>query len=435
MNVTTEPPEHCEVLMTVEMDEQEADNLLKTAARRIARQVQIPGFRPGKAPYRQVVQRVGEDAVRSEALEDLGERVFKEALEQSELEPFSPASMEDISWSPLVMKVRVPVEPMVDIGDYRAQRMEAEPVEVGEDDVDEALAELQDEHATWNPVERPAELGDTMVTDIEERDGDRVLKADEEVEYELVAVDEDDAQPDLTTPLLGLSAGDEKTFDVSYPESNNNPDHAGKEITFSVKVNQVIEGKTYPLDDDFAQCVGDFGNIEELKAKLAQDLRRKAESEADARVAGKMLEHIIDNADPLEWHQSLEERMLDRWLEDVDSSLQKNGLTLDKYLAIQKKTLEQFRDEYRSRAQTRIRRTLVAAELIKQEGLSVEGEEVIDRIGQISLTAGERGDDLRQALATEHGVTTVAQNMLDVKLQERLVQIAKGEAEVEAKAK
>ena len=438
MNVTTEPPEHCEVLMTVEMDEQEADNLLKTAARRIARQVQIPGFRPGKAPYRQVVQRVGEDAVRSEALEDLGERVFKEALEQSELEPFSPASMEDISWSPLVMKVRVPVEPMVDIGDYRAQRMEAEPVEVGEDDVDEALAELQDEHATWNPVERPAELGDTMVTDIEERDGDRVLGKGEEVEYVLVAVDEDDARPDLTTPLLGLSAGDEKTFDLFYPESNSNPDYAGKEIAVSVKVHRVMERETYPLDDDFAQSVGDFGNIEELKAKLAQDLRQKGESEADAQVAGKMLEHIIDNADPLEWHQSLEEGMLDRWLEDVDSNLQENGLTLDVYLATQKKTPEQFREEYRPSAQARIRRMLVISELIKQEGLSVEGEEVIDRIGQMSLMAGERGDNLRQALATEDGVTAVAQKMLDAKVQERLVQIAKGEgeakAEVEAEA-
>ena len=77
---------------------------------------------------------------------------------------------------------------------------------------------------------------------------------------------------------------------------------------------------------------------------------------------------------------------------------------------------------------------MVAAELIKQEGLSVEGEEVIDRVGQISLMAGERGDNLRQALATEDGVTTVAQNMLHVKLQERLVQIAKGEGEAEAKA-
>ncbi len=434
MNVTTEPPENCEVLMTVEMDEQEADNLLKAAAGRIARQVQIPGFRPGKAPYRQVVQRVGEDAVRSEALEELGERVFKEALEQSELEPFSPASMDDISWSPLVMKVRVPVEPMVDIGDYRAQRMEAEPVEVGENDVDKALAELQDEHATWTPVERPAELGDRMVMDVEERDGDRVLETDEKVEYELVAVDEDDARSDFTTPLLGLSAGDEKTFDLSYPESNSNPDYAGKEITVSVKVHQVMEGETYPLDDDFAHSVGDFGNIEELRAKLAQDLRQKGESEADAQLADKMLVHIIDNANPLEWHQSLEEGMLDRWLEDVDSNLQENGMTLQLYLATQKKTREQFREEYRPSAQARIRRMLVISELIKQEGLSVEGEEVIDRIGQMSLTAGERGDNLRQALATKDGVTAVAQKMLDAKVQERLVQIAKGEAEVKDKA-
>ena len=98
LNVTTDPLENCEVLMTVEVDQKQTDKLLKSAAGRISRQVRIPGFRPGKAPYRVIVQRFGEEVIRNEALEDLSKSVFEQALEQADVEPYAPASLEDVTW-------------------------------------------------------------------------------------------------------------------------------------------------------------------------------------------------------------------------------------------------------------------------------------------------------------------------------------------------
>ncbi len=434
LKVTTESLENCEVLMTVEVDEQQTDKLLKAAAQRISKQVKIPGFRPGKAPYRMMVRRVGEETVRDEAMEDLSQSVFKQALEQAELEPYAPASMEDVSWDPLVMKVRVPVAPIIELGDYRALRMEAEPVEVSEAEVDEALKNLQEEYAVWNPVERPAQLGDMVTMAVKEQIGEDVLGDEENVEYELAEKEEDGSGPDLTTPLLGLSAGDEKEFSLTYPQSFSDSRYAGKEVAVSVKVHGVKEKEIYPLDDDFAQTVGDFDTLQELKEKLTEDIRQQKEREADDELSQEALKQLLEDAERIEWPKVLEEEEIDQMLSEQDRKLQQSGLNLDTYLSIQKKTREQLREEFRPAAQERLRRSLALSKLVELEDLSVAGHEVSGQIDRLSLMAGERGSELRQALATPDNVQYIVNDLLTSKALERLVQIVKGEAETETGA-
>jgi trigger factor len=431
LKVTTESLENCEVLMTVEVDEQQTDKLLKVAAQRISKQVKIPGFRPGKAPYRMIVRRVGEETVHDEVMEDLSQSVFKQALEQAELEPYAPASMENITWDPLVMKVRVPVAPIIELGDYRAMRMEVEPVEVSEAEVDETLKNLQEEYAVWNPVERPAQLGDMVTMAVKEQIGEDVLGDEENAEYELTEKEEDTSGPDLTTPLIGLSAGDEKEFSVTYPQSFSDSRYAGKEVAVSVQVHGVKEKELYPLDDDFAQTVGDFDTLQELKEKLTEDIRQQKEREADDELSQEALKQLLENAERIEWPKVLEEEEIDQMLSEQDRRLQQSGLNLDTYLSIQKKTREQLREEFRPAARERLRRSLALSELVELEDLSVAGHEVSGQIDRLSLMAGERGDELRQALATPDNVQYIVNDLLTSKALERLVQIVKGEAETE----
>jgi trigger factor len=418
-------------MMTVEVDEQQTDKLLKAAARRIAGQVRIPGFRPGKAPYRLIVQRFGEDVVREEALEDLSKSVFEQALKQADVEPYAPAQLEDVSWDPLMMKVRVPVAPVVELGEYRAMRMEVEPVEVSEAELNEALEKLQDEYATWNPVERPAQLGDLMTMSVKERVGDETLAENENIEFELAEVDEDSESPDLTTPLIGLSAGEENEFSVTYPESVRDPRYAGKEVSVSVEVYSVKEKEVYPLDNDFAQTVGDFDTLEELKEKLTEDIGRRKQREADNELGEEALQQLIENAERIEWPKALEEDEIDQALEEQDRRLQGSGLSLDTYLSMQKQTREEFREDLRDAVEERLQRSLVISKLVELENLSVEGHELTDQIDRMSMMAGERGAELREALTTPDGLRRVASDLLASKVMERLVQIVKGEAEDE----
>jgi trigger factor len=432
LKVTTEPLENCEVLMTVEVDEQQTVKLLKAGAQRISKQVTIPGFRPGKAPYRIIVQRFGEEVVQNEVLEDLREPVFKQALEQAELEPYAPALMEEVTWDPLVMKVRVPVAPIVELGDYRALRLEAAPIEVGESEVEQALARLQEDYAAWNPVERPAQWGDLVTMDVKEQIGDDVLAEQENVQYELAEeMDEDESRPDLTTPLIGLSAGDEKEFPVAYPETWDDSRYAGKEITVSVKIHSVKEKELYPLDDDFAQTVGDFDTLQQLKDELSEDIRQQKQREADSELAEEALKQLTANAERVEWPKTLEEEEIDQALAERDREFQRSGLSLDTYLSIQKQTREQLREEFRPAIQERLRRSLVLGKVVELEDLSIAGHEVTDQIDRLSMMAGERRGELRQALTTSDNMQRIANDLLVSKAMERLVQIVKGQTETE----
>jgi trigger factor len=296
------------------------------------------------------------------------------------------------------------------------------------------LKNLQEEYAVWNPVERPAQLGDMVTMAVKEQIGEDVLGDEENVEYELAEKEENGSGPDLTTPLIGLSAGDEREFSVTYPPSFSDSRYAGKEVAVSVKVHGVKEKELYPLDDDFAQTVGDFDTLQELKEKLTEDIRQQKEREADDELSQEALKQLLENAERIEWPKVLEEEEIDQMLSEQDRRLQQSGLNLDTYLSIQKKTREQLREEFRPAAQERLRRSLALSKLVELEDLSVAGHEVSGQIDRLSLMAGERGSELRQALATPDNVQYIINDLLTSKALERLVQIVKGEAETETEA-
>ena len=220
VKVTTEELEQCEVLLTVEIEPKKEKDMLNKAAKRIAREVRIPGFRPGKAPFNVVVRRFGLEAVQQEALEQSVDKMLEKALEDVNVEPYAQIQLDSIEWDPLTIKVKVPTKPVVELSNYRDIRLDAVDVEVTEEDVQQTLENLQEQTATWNPVERAAKLGDLVSMSVVEKDGDEILAEHESVEHELEdpAEHEGHDHPDLTTPLLGLEAGDEKTFSLAYPE-------------------------------------------------------------------------------------------------------------------------------------------------------------------------------------------------------------------------
>jgi FKBP-type peptidyl-prolyl cis-trans isomerase (trigger factor) len=190
----------------------------------------------------------------------------------------------------------------------------------------------------------------------------------------------------------------------------------------------------FPLDDEFAQMVGDYSSLDQLKQKLTENLRQQKHNRAETALADQALQHIVEQAPRVEWHKSLEDRMLDRVLEDEDRLLKQQNLNLDTYLSAQQKTREGVRKELRPAMQQRLRRSLVVNELVKREGLSVEGNEIAEQIDSLSFLAGERGSQLRQMLTSSQGVEHVANELLNGKLRERLVQIVTGQLPAEQPA-
>ena len=167
MKVETERLENCQMALTIEVDEERTQRALRKVARRISRQAKIPGFRPGKAPYNVVAGMFGKDVLYQEVLDELGNTVYEEALKETGLEPFGQAQLTDYETDPLVLKMVVPLVPVVELGDYRQMRLEPEEEAAREEEIDETLRRIQEQNTFWEPVKRAAQWGDLAIVDIE----------------------------------------------------------------------------------------------------------------------------------------------------------------------------------------------------------------------------------------------------------------------------
>jgi trigger factor len=310
-------------------------------------------------------------------------------------------------------------------------RLEAEPVEVTDEDIQNTLKEIQEQTATWIPVERPSQLGDLISMTVTEKDGDEILAENESVEHELVALDQDEeeSQPDLTTPLLGLSAGETKTFTVTYPEDFNNEKYAGKEITISAEVSGVKEKELDPLDDEFAQEMSDFETLDELKEDIRQNLLEQRQRRRDLDLGNELLDKILeDGVEQLEWPVALEEEEIDDEIERSERQLKNMGLTLDSYLQMQNKSKEEWQEELRPRIVNRLKRGLVLSKIAELEELEVSQAEILQHAKALADYSGA-GDQLWQAiLSSQTQQGAVASDVLSNKAILRLGAIARGEA-------
>jgi trigger factor len=429
VKVTTEALARCETLLTLEIDADHQEKLLKKAAQRISREVRVPGFRPGKAPYNVIVRRFGMETLQSQALEQSVEELVKEGVKEANITPFAQIKVDDVAWNPLTVKIIIPTKPVVELGEYRNIRLEVRPIEVSDEDVVEALLRLQDQRATWAPVERPAALGDLISMTVTEKEGETVLSEPQAVEYELKALAEDqtDKQPDLTTPLLGSSAGENKTFTITYPQNFSNEEYAGKEVTFAVEVSGVKQKELDPLDDDFAKQIGEYETLDALKSKIREDIHQSRQRQNDVELGAKALDQIVEQAEKIEWPVGMEEEQIDQETEHVKHHLKEASLTLDDYLRVNNRSLEQWREETRERVISQLKRGLVMSKLVELENLEVSQMEILQQAKLMADLFGGGDRVWQNIMSSESRQSVIANELLSNKIVQRLAVIAKGE--------
>ncbi len=424
MKVTTETPKDCEVLLTVEIDDQRKDKLLQKAARRIAKQVRIPGFRPGKAPYNFMVNRFGLEAIQDEAMEELTSTVFQSALEEADVTPYAMASLESIDWDPLVMKIKVPTEPIVELGNYRDIQLDFEEATVSAEEIDRELEHLQEHYATFTPIERPAETGDLVSVSVTEKDtvtGD-VLSEDEPMDITLREAAEDNDGPDWATHLAGLSAGDEAAFTHTFDDDYPNEQYAGKTVEILAQTEAVKVKETIELNDEFAGLVGDFDTLDDLKAQIEKDLAARKQRNIDEDLLETMLQRVVDEAKVIKWPAIMEDQEIDSTL---DYQRKQAGLDMDSYLKTQGKPYEELRDEKREIVRKSLRRALALSKVVDLEGLEINGAELRQQADLLVMLSGGTAEATR-AFKSPEGLRNLGNNMLSDKARGRLLAIAKG---------
>jgi trigger factor len=436
MKVTTERLENCQVNVIVELDAAEIDKKLRQTARRISREFNVPGYRKGRAPFHAVVRVFGREAIQQEALEDFGNDLYEQALEEIEYEPYEVGELKEVEWDPFHMTILVPIEPVVELGDYRSVRVPLEPEPVTDEDIEARLAEFQQEHTESVPVERPAALGDEVVIDLEGRVGDKLIMSNENQEIRLEAGGRI-PMPGFHEEVVGMSPGEDKTFTLTVPEDDFEEEVAGQEATIDVHLHTVREEDVPPLDDDLALMVGDYDTLDDLRAALREETETEALQRAESEYLDRVLEAMIEGADRIEYPPQAIDREADYVLQQMERNLAAQGMQLDRFLTMIGKTREAYKQELRPAAEERLRHRLVLREVAEREDLTVEEEEIQAEVDRMMEGMGEEAGELGELLQSEVGRMSVKDDLLSTKVQERVVEIGKGEApplEVKAEA-
>ena len=381
--IAKEVLESCEALITVEIEESAVQNAMQKAARNIARENPFPGFRKGKVPYNMVLNRVGAPMLRRDAAELLLDEIYAEMLKQAEVDPVGPGSLDNIQLEPLVLKIRVPLAPVVELEDITDLRLEMESHEISDAELDEALGHIQEEHTTSQPVSRPADIGDRMTLERVE------AKANEEVflhEHDVnIVLDPQDHSiiPGMVEALVGLSAGEEKMFHLTLPEDFSEPELRNADAEFVVHVESVGVPSKPALDDAFASTVGNFETLDALKADLRKRMQAYKHEQAHEAYHKALLEALVARA-KVQYPEVLLQEELNDMLASIKVRVpQQFHMPWEDFLRLQGTTEEQFRETLRPGAGKRLTENLLLEEVARREGITISEQDLRENYRQL----------------------------------------------------
>ena len=422
LKITKEETSPLEVTLTIELESSDVEPFLDKAYRRVSNRVQIPGFRPGKAPRAIVENHVGRDALVRDSLESILQDSLGKAVEEEDLHTFGEPGLELVTTDPVSFKAVLSLEPVVDLGDFRSIRLEPEPVEVTGDEVDKVIEQLRYDSAPWEPADRPVQFGDLATLDVQGViEGDTMLD-DKDVDF-IPDKDNNAPFPGFSVYLEGTAKGEDKEFTLPVPNDYRDSSIAGKECHFKVKVKELKHKLLADVDDEFAKGIGEgHESLEALRAKVVEDLKSEAERTAERSFQEKSFEELLKGV-TVETSDLTINREIDRLMEEQSQALKNHKMDMDSYLKSVGKSIEELRDEARIPAQERLKRALVLRDLAEEEGIEVAPEEIDAEVA--SLTSGVSGSSSQmiEALNSENARGSIGSAIFTRKVLERLTQI------------
>lgn len=427
MKITQEEVVDRQTVLNIELEEDDLDTYLDQGYRKVAPRLAIPGFRKGKAPRRIVEQFVGREALLNEVFDTMLPEITGRAIDEQSIEAGGLPSIELEDMDPITFKATVPLVPEISLGNYKEIVVEEEPANVSEEDIQQRLEQIQHSMASWEPVERSVQMGDlvTMQT-TGEVDGENMM--DEKDAVLFLDEDSDRPFPGFAQHLVDMAQEESKDFTLSIPEDFGDEKLAGKEVAFSVTVGEIKERILPELDDEFAKGVGDgYDSFEALRAEIETDANKAAESSATQKYNDAVMEAFL-NGVSIEVAPVMVGHEVTHMEGERSRVLSQINVRMDDYLRSIGKTEEEMRDELKSEAEQRIKRTFAMSKLAEEEGIEVTEEDVEERIKEILANNTQDTEELPvQPEFTDEMRESLNRVLSTEKALERLVTIARGD--------
>jgi trigger factor len=419
VKVTVEKLPGSEARFDVDFTWEDLEKASDKAFRKIVQKIDVRGFRRGKAPRSLVERQVGKDYIYQEGLEELMNETYRNALKDNEITPLDKPDIDAPELEigqPYHFSVTVPVVTPVELGDYSSLHFEREEAAVTSEEVEKQIEALRNSKATWEEVERPAQMGDRVTVDLKLTiEGEKISDLTNNP-FELTT-ERHGLFTGMDESLVGMSAGENKTFTTTIPADYTNAKLAGKEGQYEVTLHK-IEVKNVPeLDDALAQEVSNSGisSVEDLRKAISDELLADKKRRANTALREKILQAVIEQSTFAIHHLMIEQEQEDM-LHMLTHSLEDQHMSLDQYLMLMRKSREEYLKDIEPQAEERVKQQLVLDEIRKQEKIEVTPEEV-EVMARVYARLG-------QAMPrSESQLRVLAESILREKTFERLVEL------------
>jgi trigger factor len=407
--------------LSVEVPFEELNPSLDAAYKKIAQQINVPGFRRGKVPPAVIDRQVGRGAVLDQAVNEVIPAKYVEALQEHSLTPLAQPDIEVTRFEDnetLEFTAEVEIRPEITLPDYDGVHAQVEDIELSDADVDEQVEALRERFATLTDVERPAADGDFVVLDLRAtRDGEPIEGA--EVNAMSYKVGRGGMLDGLDEALVGMSAGDEKTFASELVGG----DLVGESVDVSVSVSQVQEQELPELDDEFAQMASEFDTVEELTADVRERLGRGKRLEQAASARDAVLEQLLEKVEiPLP--ETIVTDELNARRQGIEQQLAYAGIGMEKYLEDEGQTVEEFEADLDRRVRDAVAAQFILDEVAKVEEFGIDQAELSEHLVRRAQQSGQDPQEFANHMFEHNHIPDLVQEILRGKALARIVESA-----------
>ena len=399
----TEKQEHSVVALTIEITKAEFEAAKDKAFKKTGKNITVPGFRKGHAPRKMIEKLYGEGVFFEEAFNIIYPDAMDMAVEKSGIKPVGRADVDlgdPAEEGGLTIIAKVPVEPEVELGEYKGVEVEKETVKVPAADVKAELNRLAQRNARTETVDRKAKKNDTVDIDFE---GfvDGVAFEGGKAEHHALTLGSGTFIPGFEDQLIGCKAGDEKDVVVTFPEEYHAKELAGKEAVFKCKVHKVEETILPEIDDEFAKDVSDTcETLDDLKKEITERLKKERQEAADHAFEEKVLDAVIENM-KADIPQAMIESQIDSIVQDFSYRLQMQGMQLDQYLKMSGTEMGAFRAMFREQAEHQVKSRLVLEKVAELENIAVSDTELEEEYAKMAEQYGMEVDKVKSIVSAE----------------------------------
>ena len=422
MKVTLEKEKENLVKLDITIPAKDAVDAYNSAVKRIAQYVNIDGFRKGKA-RRQVVERdVGVERIKHEAIESLMPKAISDAVRENDLDIIAQPYITSYDFEvgkDLHVVANAELRPEVTLGDYKGLTVEVEDSPIAADAQEKSIQNLLNQHSTLEIVtDRPTKETDTAVIDFEGFANGEKIKGGDAKNYPLDLA-HSNFIPGFAEQLVGKNINDEFDINVTFPAEYHDEKLKGQPAVFKIKINEIKERKVPELNDEFAQKVGDFKTVDDLKADVQKYLETQREKSNKINSENALFNKVIDAA-KVEVPESMIEREVASLKEEYKQRFAMQGINWDNIIKSQGE--DELLKNLREDATVRIKNSLVIDKIAKTENLKLEQKDLEEKFNQLSAAYGMQAKDLIQQIGRNPEVlSSISQQAMNDKVRDFLM--------------